>query len=455
MVEIADMFRIHGPAYRQKFGDRMLPSHLRVMQAIEQCRTEALGGHVYACEQCDTTHDRYHSCKNRHCPTCQHDQAQEWLENQQDLLLPVPQFLVTFTLPDALRSLARKHQHVLYHILFRSSAAALQTRALDPRFIGGRIGMIGVLHTWTRDMRYHPHVHDIVPGGGLSTDGQTWLPSRAAFLVPVKPLSILCRAMFRDALKKPELFAHLPPQVWEKDWIVPCEPVGSGLEALPYLAPYIFRVAISNNRILRVEEGQVTFQYKESATGETKLCTLTAEECIRRFLPHVLPDRFIKVRYYGVLSPGNRASLSQVTALLGVEVHNIHTGGKHAGPTQERPALRCPRCGGLLILREPLRPISRWPPCSLMEWPPVLLFHEGTTHGSSATPKHRFLRQRPGALACRKTRGINVFRRGITGVQEHVHGSAPLESLPSGLHTCQHDSLRSSHASHPLLPFLL
>jgi hypothetical protein len=301
MVELADIFRLHGPDYRAKFGDRMLPSHLRAMHDIERCRTAALGGQLYTCDQCRADHYSYYSCKNRHCPKCQNDQAEAWLQSQQRLLLPLPHFMVTFTLPDDLRGMARSHQQCLYNILFRASSEALQGLALDRRFIGGRVGMVGVLHTWTRDLRYHPHVHYIVAGGGLSADGH-WLASGDTFLVHITPLSVIFRAKFRDQLQKTPLFPLVEEHVWKKGWIVHCQPVGSGQHAFKYLAPYIFRVAISNNRILQLADGHVTFQYKDAASAQLTCSTVTAEEFIRRFLQHVLPDRFIKVRYYGLLS---------------------------------------------------------------------------------------------------------------------------------------------------------
>jgi len=313
----------------------------------------------------------YHSGKNRHCPKCQNDQAEAWLETQKSLLLPVTHFMVTFTLPEELRALARSHQQTLYNLLFRASAEALQELAADPRFIGGRIGMVGVLHTWTRDLHYHPHVHYIVPGGGLSAEG-TWLPSRPDFLVHVKPLSVLFRAKFRDQLKKTGLFPLVDEHVWQKDWVVHCEPVGSGEAAFRYLAPYIFRVALSNNRLLKLEEGKVTFQYKESATDQITCSTVGAEEFIRRFLQHVLPDRFVKVRYYGLLSPGNRHLLNQARQLLGASALETHTIAKHREVKAALGIPRCPKCGSVLILVEILRPqrglkaatppTGRWPP---------------------------------------------------------------------------------------------
>ncbi len=265
MVEVAEIFRLHGPQYREQFGAQMLPSHLRAMQDIEQCRTATLGGQVYYCQKCAERRYSYHSCKNRHCPKCQNEQANEWLQEQQNLLLPVNHFLVTFTLPAELRAVARSNQKLIYNLLFRASSAALLKLAQDPRFSGAQIGMVGVLHTWTRQLLYHPHVHYIVTGGGLTQDG-SWQSSRPDFLVSVKALSPIFRAKFRDHLKKTELFAQVGEQAWKKKWVVHSEPVGTGEAVFKYLAPYVFRVAISNNRILKLEQGQVTFKYKESAT---------------------------------------------------------------------------------------------------------------------------------------------------------------------------------------------
>ena len=343
MLEVAEIFRLHGPQYREQFGARMLPSHLRVMQDIEQCRTAALGGQVYFCNQCQEQRYSYHSCKNRHCPKCQNEQANQWLAEQQSLLLPVPHFLVTFTLPEELRAVARSNQKLIYNLLFRASSAALLKLAQDPRFVGGQIGMVGVLHTWTRQLLYHPHVHYIATGGGLTDDGR-WVSSRKDFLVPVKALSCIFRAKFRDQLKKTDLFAAVAPRVWRKTWVVHSQPVGSGQQAFQYLAPYIFRLALSNNRLRQLHDGQVTFSYKESATDQVKRCTLTAPEFIRRFLQHVLPHRFIKVRYFGLLSPGNRHLLQKARDLLGAAIRKLKS--QALKPTQPAAALPCPHCGG-------------------------------------------------------------------------------------------------------------
>ena len=362
MIELADIFRRHGTDYQAKYAERMLPSHQQAMRAIVNCRTKALGGHVYHCDQCDQELYRYHSCRNRHCPKCQHDAGEDWLVRQQDLLLPVPYFLLTFTLPAKLREFARSNQRVLYNLLFRASAAATQQLARDPSFVGGQLGLVGVLHTWGRDLNYHPHVHYLAPGGGLSDDGQHWLPSREDFLVHVKPLSILFRAKFRDALKKTDLFALVPPETWQQDWVVHCQPVGNGIAALKYLAPYVFRVAISNKRILKLADGKVTFRYTESSTGQNRICTLTAEEFMRRFLQHVLPKGFVKVRYYGLFSPGLRHRLTLVRQLLGAQgVCEPKEPSQETAPHSEG-ACRCPHCGQVMRLVQTLKPERERPP---------------------------------------------------------------------------------------------
>jgi len=363
MSELAEIFQQYGAAYRAKYGERMLPSHKVVMGAIEQCRTEALGGHVYSCEQCQESLYSYHSCRNRHCPKCQQQAGQQWLEQQQQLLLPTPYFMVTFTLPEPLRAIARNQQKVVYNLLFRTAAAALQELAADKRFVGGQIGMVGVLHTWGRDLSYHPHVHFLVPGGGLSADGQQWVRSRQGFLVHVKPLAELFRGKFRAALQKTEVYNQVPSSVWRQEWVVHSQAVGTGQAALKYLAPYIFRVAISNKRIVKVAEGQVTFRYTPSGSKKSKLCTLSAEEFIRRFLQHVLLTGFVKVRYYGLFAPGQRHRLKQARTLLGAHVPPepavaIETDTDAPPLEADKPAVLCPKCGQPMRCRR-LKP--RWP----------------------------------------------------------------------------------------------
>ncbi len=351
MVELADIFRRYGPDYIDRFGSKMLPSHRRALQDIVACRTEQMGGHLYCCENPDCEHlvYAYHSCGNRSCPKCGQDKTQKWIEKQHNRLLPTHYFLVTVTLPCELRPIARSNQKVIYNLLFKSSAAALQKLAKDPRFVGGDIGMMGGLHTWQRDMGYHPHVHFIVPGGGLSPDRSKWLPSDTEFFVPVEALSPIFRAKFRDALKKTALFDAVAPKVWQKNWVVHCKPVGDGNSALKYLAPYIYRVAITNNRIEKLEDGQVSFRFKNSDTDQWQTATMPAFDFIHRFLQHVLPKGFVKIRYYGFLSPIKRNLLAVAKYLLGASRRSDVT------PAVAEQYI-CPHCGAKL------RRVTRAPP---------------------------------------------------------------------------------------------
>ena len=362
-LELADIFRQYGPAYRQKYANRLLPSHRQAMRAIEQCRTPALGGQAYSCPQCHQTQYSYHSCRNRHCPKCQNDKAQEWLQKQQNFLLPVPYFMLTFTIPAALRPLARSHQTLVYDLLFQASAAATQQLAQDPRFFGGQLGLIGILHTWGRNLSYHPHIHYLVPAGGLSTDHRTWLPAHHHFLLPVKALSRIFRAKFLHALQRSSLANDIPASVWKQDWVVHCKPVCNGRTALQYLAPYVFRVAISNRRLVKLENNQVTFRYRSSDTGKNTYCTLSAEEFIHRFLQHVLPRGFVKVRYFGFFGSSQRLYLSALRLLLESENH-FHPPDKLPlpSPTLSKQTLLCPNCGKALLRLYSIPPTGRCPP---------------------------------------------------------------------------------------------
>jgi hypothetical protein len=359
MAELAEIFRRYGPDYIDRFGLRMLPSHLRAMDDIIACRTEQMGGHLYRCEDPDCEHlvYAYHSCGNRSCPKCGQDKTQRWMEKQYQRLLPTHYFLVTFTLPAELRPIARSNQKVIYSLLFKSAAAALQKLAKDPRFVGGDIGMMAGLHTWQRDMRYHPHVHFIVPGGGLSPDRSQWLSSKTDFFVPVEALSPIFRGKFRDALKKTDLFDSVPANIWKKDWVVHCKPVGDGNCALKYLAPYIYRVAITNNRIEKLEDGQVTFCFKNSDTDQWQSATLPVFDFIHRFLQHVLPKGFMKIRYYGLLAPINKKLLAVAKYLLGAAVHP----DPDNTPAEDK-SLTCPLCGAKLLCVKPLPKSPRAPP---------------------------------------------------------------------------------------------
>ena len=369
MITLGEIFRRYGPAYREQVGERLSTSQRAAMAAIEHCRTEALGGQVYTCPRCATVRYSYHSCRNRHCPTCQQGQAQTWLAKQQALRLPVPYFLVTFTLPAELRAVARQHPRRLYAVLFRSSATALQQLAADPRFLGGQLGMVGVLQTWTRDLRFHPHIHYLVPAGAFAAAEGRWVPAKGRFLVHVKPLAKLFRGKMRAGLQQLQLGAPVPAEVWGKPWVVDCRAVGSGAAALKYLAPYIFRVALSNNRLERVVNDQVTFRYRVGESKQTKRCTLPVEAFIGRFLQHVLPKGFVKVRYFGLFSPSNRAVLAEVRALGGMAVSeqtgaSTEVRGTVVADAQQEQGVRCLVCGAGMEVTLVLVPASRSPPGS-------------------------------------------------------------------------------------------
>jgi hypothetical protein len=366
MLELADIFREYGPTYRQKYGNRMFPSHKKALEDIICCRTNALGGEVYSCDACDDRLYAYHSCGNRHCPTCGDDRADEWRDKQLQKLLPVDYFLVTCTLPHTLNPIARSNQKLIYRLLFHTSADALQTLALNPTWLGGKIGLVGALHTWNRSMGYHLHVHYLVPAGGIDPNTGQWKPAQAKFLVPGRALRTLFRARFRDTLRSenPKLFAHVPPETWTKTWNVHCEAVGDGRRSLKYLAAYISRVAISNRRIVSMTDGEVTFRYKPHKKSWTTM-TLPAIKFMQRFLQHVLPKGFQKVRSFGFLHPRANTRFNALKEQL--EQNALAPNGKpepqedteqkakaRNKQTSEHPGV-CPHCGG------PLRYLGRLP----------------------------------------------------------------------------------------------
>jgi hypothetical protein len=277
------------------------------------------------------------------------------------LLLPVPYFLITFTLPSELRDVAYRHQRTVYKLLFRASAAALMQLARDPRFLGGQIGMLGVLQTWTRDLRFHPHIHYLVPAVGVSATGGICRPRNSAFLVPVKALAILFRAKLRAALRQSPLYAQVDAATWRQAWVVDCRPVGNGAAALKYLAPYIFRVALSNNRLVGVQDDRVTFRYRDGTSKQLRTCTLPALSFLGRFLQHVLPKGFVKVRYYGLFSHRQQAQLAAVRAQLLRTERVAAPGRSPALPPrlpERAPVMRCPVCG------QPMRHTVLVPACS-------------------------------------------------------------------------------------------
>jgi hypothetical protein len=278
---------------------------LQVMSSLERCRTGELGGALYRCEVCAKYHATPRSCGNRHCPQCQGHKAKQWLDKQLEKLLPCPYFLITFTIPKELRRFVRAHRRECYQALFETAAGTLIKLAKDPKYLGSsRLGFTGVLHSWGRSLAFHPHAHFIVPGGAISEDGENWLPSGDDFFVPVKAASIIYRAKFKQFMEDIGLIDRIPAVVWTKKWVVHSKAVGDGRKALRYLAPYVYRVAISNRRIVKCEPGpdglgRVSFTYRASGSQDYQLMTVTADEFIRRFLQHVLPRGFQKVRHFG------------------------------------------------------------------------------------------------------------------------------------------------------------
>lgn len=370
MVELADIFREAGPAYCARFGDRMLPSHRRVMRDIVDCRTPALGGHLYECE-CGVTRAVYHSCRNRHCPKCQCHEAERWFELKRDMLLPSEYGLATCTLPDQLRAVARTHQRTVYSILIREAAHALLDVVGEQRFIGGLTGIMAVLHTWTRTLIYHPHVHMLFPAGGLSADTETWIkPRKRKYILPSYALAKRFRERVDVAFKKAGLYELVPERVWRKRWVAHVKYVGTGDKALLYLSNYIFRVAISNDRIEHFDTDHVTFRWTDPATGKTKRESLPAHQFIARFLQHVLPSGFVKVRYYGLWASSCRAKLAAARSILD---HYLNAIGKppqprptrtHDQPGGDRPfvPLCCPVCGATYTKPPREIPRARPPP---------------------------------------------------------------------------------------------
>jgi putative transposase/transposase-like zinc-binding protein len=353
MLRLADVVRRHGPAYMERHGASMMPSHVHAVKAILRCRTPEMGGHLAVCPQCGSEHLLYHSCRHRACPRCGHDATTRWLARQHELLLPVPYFHVVFTLPAELRRLVRSHQTALLPVLFQAAFESLATLCADPHYLGARIGALAVLHTWTRTLEYHPHVHMLVPGGGLAPDGRTWIAAprrRTRYLVPERALAKLFRGRFLHLARRAlpgVVFPHLP---WGKRWVVFAKPVVQGAEkVLEYLGRYVHRTAISDQAIAGFDDHTVTFRYTDSRDHRRKSMTLPADEFLRRFLQHVLPKGFHRVRAFGLLHPVHRTTLGRLQLLLA-----SRQGPASAAP--QRPArlrLPCPHCkqASLVLLR--------------------------------------------------------------------------------------------------------
>ena len=314
-LEVADIVRRFCPAFRETYRGHLNRSQLRTLGAIEECRTATLGGHVYECAHCGAQKIVYNSCRNRHCPKCQSLETAEWLEQRRAELLPIPYFHVVFTIPEQLNPLALSHPRLLYNLLFRCASQTLLEIAADPKHLGARIGVLAVLHTWSQKLTLHPHVHCIVTGGGLSIDGDWWVGCRRSFLLSVRVLKKLFRGKMLAALKAAVEAGELPGSylpdldvLYRKPWVVYCKPpFGSPDQVLAYLARYTHRAAISNSRLVGLAEETVTFTWKDYADHDRRReMTLPGEEFLRRFVLHVLPDRFVRIRYYGLLANRHR-----------------------------------------------------------------------------------------------------------------------------------------------------
>ena len=375
MLEVADIVRLHGAVYLARFGDRLRDIQKKALRDIPACRTAFLGGHVKKCDRCGQKVYTYHSCGNRSCPKCHRHQTERWLEKQSARLLPCSYFLLTFTLPSELRPLSRAHPKKVYGLLMSCAAAAVQKLCRDPRYLGARLGCLAVLHTWTRGalwaLLYHPHAHLLVTAGGLSLDGSQWIPTKNPnYLAPAAALAVIFRAKLCAALKKAHLLDQVPRQVWKKDWVVDCKPAGSGRQVLEYLGRYIFRIAITNSRLEQIQNGQVTFRYRDGRTQKLCRVTLAAGEFLGRFLQHVLPPGCVKVRYYGIWSNSSRRQLEQARALLDAPPPDTANPLASRDPLpQSSPAAAppapacCPYCRiGKLIVIQVLLPQRKFPP---------------------------------------------------------------------------------------------
>ncbi len=374
-LEVADIFRDRGPAWRRANAGHVSLEQLKVMSAIESCRTAALGGHVARCEDCAYTTIAYNSCRNRHCPKCQGAAAKDWLASREADLLPVPYFHVVFTLPAPIGNIAYYNKAVVYDLLFKASAETLVTIAADPKHLGARVGVTSVLHTWGSALTHHPHVHMIVPGGGISLDGERWVSCRPGFFLPVRVLSRLFRRLFLEKLlaahqagrlkffgnhaplADAQAFAAYLAPLRKTEWVVYSKrPFGGPEAVLAYLSRYTHRVAISNSRLIAVNDAGVTFKWKDyRADGRErqKVMTLATGEFIRRFLIHVLPPGFHRIRHYGLFASGTRAdNIARARQLLAVPQSEAADTNCAEANEPKPPAHPCPCCGGRMVIIE-------------------------------------------------------------------------------------------------------
>jgi hypothetical protein len=389
-LEVADVFRRYGELYRHMHGASMSGEQRRVMAAIEVCRTAVLGGHLERCDQCDYERNCFNSCRDRHCPKCQSLARAQWIEHRLAELLDCPYFHVVFTVPDEMAAIAYQNKGVVYDILFHTTAETMKTIGADPKHLGAEIGFFAVLHSWGQNLMFHPHLHCVVPGGGLSADGQRWVRCRARFFLSVRVLSRLFRRLFLESLEKafnsgklqffaaleflrdPHAFAERIAQAKQTDWVVYTKrPFAGPQQVLDYVGRYTHRVAISNNRLIDIDNGRVKFHWKDYRdNSQIKVMDLEADEFIRRFLLHVLPEGFQRIRYYGFLANRDRRKkLALCRQLLGMQTSSPTTSIKdYRQRYQEltgRSLTLCPCCQkGQMVIVENLSPaISREPVC--------------------------------------------------------------------------------------------
>ena len=361
-IELADVVRRFKDGYVAEFGHCMMPSQKKALADIAACRTAEMGGHHYRCREGGESFWVYHACRNRACPACHGRRMREWLQARQAELLPCDYYHIVATVPEEIRPEFLANQKVMYALFMKTVAGAVLDLTRDPKYLGATPGILMVLHTWTGQMHFHPHVHMLVTGGGVTDDGRSWREPPNRFLVPVKALSILIAARFRDALKKadPHAFRRLPRMIWKREWCSFCTHYGQAKQAVvDYLARYAFRIAVTNARIVGMDETHVTFKYKPRDTGEWKLCRLTGVEFLRRFLMHVLPKGFHKLRYYGLWHASKRALHQRARLLLSLrgsapfaEPVLLADCAAEAGADAEDPSASnegflptCPRCG--------------------------------------------------------------------------------------------------------------
>jgi hypothetical protein len=378
MPTVADAIRTHWPEYLKTFGGRIPLAHRKVLSLIARCRTGELGTVAYVCGGCDSKHFIGRSCGNRHCPNCQKQKTSDWLAKQADKLLPVQHFVVTFTILSELRRLLRGNQKLGYDAIFNAGSETIRLLLANDKYLGSdKIGFFGALHTWGRDPSvYHPHVHFVVPGGGVSRDGSKWIQTPANFLFPHARACALYKKRFADALRKCGIYEKVPDSVWQKKFVVDIKPVGDGNAVLKYLARYVYRVAISDSRVKDVSDGSVTYRVTPSGSKTSRDRTVSGQEFVRGFAQHVLPSGFQKLRYYGFMSPNCKLQLENVRWLVWLYRGWTYWLGSGMAP-QEVPPKRCPTCRhcggdltllaiidaeGRVILGNPAARVARGPP---------------------------------------------------------------------------------------------